>query len=73
MLKRVFSLLLIVDVIINCCSLYGSNTHSKFIPPFTWGKKDHYLQQDIGAFLTCYKGTSLNQEPDMSRRNRILT
>ncbi len=54
------------SVISNCCSLYGSDTHSKFIPPFTWGKKDHYLQQDIGAFLTALNRT-------MSRRNRTLT
>ena len=54
------------SVIGNACSLHGAHTHSKFIPPFTWGEKNTYLQQNIAAFLT-----SLNRM--MNRRNRQLT
>ena len=46
-------------------SLYGSDVHSKFIPPFTWGCFENYGKQDIAAFLTAL-------ERMMIRRNQHI-
>ena len=46
-------------------SLYGSDVHSKFIPPFTWGQFENYGKQDIAAFLTAL-------ERMMVRRNQYI-
>ncbi len=53
------------SVISSASSLYGSDPHAKFIPPFTWGKPNHYLNQDIVAFTESI-------ERMMSRRNIFI-
>ena len=54
------------SVIGSGCTLLGRRIHEKFIPPFTWGKKDSYAHQDVAAFLT-----AINRM--MARRNQALS
>ena len=54
------------SVISSASSLYGSDTHSKFIPPFTWGKPNAYEHQQIMPFIESI-------ERMMARRNVALS
>ena len=53
-------------IISSASSLYGTDVHEKYIPPFTWGKPNNYHHQDLNAFLTA-------TERMMKRRDQALT
>jgi UDP-N-acetylglucosamine diphosphorylase/glucosamine-1-phosphate N-acetyltransferase len=53
-------------VVSSGCSLYGSNAHATYVPPFTWGTLNHYEHQRIAEFIQ-------SLERMMARRNIPLT
>ena len=54
------------SVISSASSLYGSDPHAKFIPPFTWGKTNDYKHQNITSFIEALGRM-------MSRRNIYMS
>ena len=62
MLKQVSIHHLIVAALLDLAQVCMVVTfHSKFIPPFTWGRFENYGKQDIAAFLTALERMMLRR------------
>lgn len=60
------------SVVSSATSLFGTDTHAKYIPPFTWGKPSQYHHQDIVAFLAATERMMKRRDMQLSEEQKMI-